>query len=73
MALPVPTKLFLEKSPDTAMLFAPLRFTHPPDGLGFFVAVVLTVQYMYGNKNSAITPTTVWSTKLTPVASHAQV
>ena len=30
MALPVPTKSFLETGPDTAMLFAPFRCTHPP-------------------------------------------
>jgi len=30
MALPVPTKSFLETSPDAAMLFAPFRCTHPP-------------------------------------------
>ena len=30
MALPVPTKTFLPRSPDTAMLFAPSRCTHPP-------------------------------------------
>ena len=30
MALPVPTKLSLETSPDTAMLFAPFGCTHPP-------------------------------------------
>jgi len=29
MALLVPTKLFLETSPDTAMLFAPFGYTHP--------------------------------------------
>ena len=30
MALPVPTKTFLPRSPDTAMLFAPSGCTHPP-------------------------------------------
>jgi len=30
MALPVPTKSFLETSSDVAMLFAPFRCTHPP-------------------------------------------
>ena len=30
MALPVPTKTFLLRSPDTAMLFAPSGCTHPP-------------------------------------------
>ena len=30
MALPVPTKTFLSRSPDTAMLFAPSGCTHPP-------------------------------------------
>ena len=30
MAFPVPTKTFLLRSPDTAMLFAPSRCTHPP-------------------------------------------
>ena len=30
MALPVPTKTFLSRSPDTAMLFAPFGCTHPP-------------------------------------------
>ena len=30
MALPVPTKTFLLRSPDTAMLFAPFGCTHPP-------------------------------------------
>jgi len=29
MALPVPAKLFLEMSPDTAMPFAPFGCTHP--------------------------------------------
>jgi len=28
--LPVPTKSFLEMSPDAAMLFAPFGYTHPP-------------------------------------------
>ena len=30
VALPVPTKTFLPRSPDTAMLFAPSGCTHPP-------------------------------------------
>ena len=30
MAFPVPTKTFLPRSPDTAMLFAPFGCTHPP-------------------------------------------
>ena len=30
MALPVPTKSLLKKSPDAAMLFAPFGCTHPP-------------------------------------------
>ena len=30
MALPVPTKAFLQVSPDTPMLFAPFGCTHPP-------------------------------------------
>ena len=30
MALPVPTRLLLNMSPDTAMLFAPFGCTHPP-------------------------------------------
>ena len=30
MTLPVPTKLLLKTSPDTAMLFAPFGCTHPP-------------------------------------------
>ena len=30
MAFPVPTKTFLSRSPDTAMLFAPFGCTHPP-------------------------------------------
>ena len=30
MALPVPNKTFLPRSPDTAMLFAPSGCTHPP-------------------------------------------
>jgi len=30
MALSAPTKFFLETTPDTAMLFAPFRYTHPP-------------------------------------------
>ena len=30
MALQVPTKTFLPRSPDTAMLFAPSGCTHPP-------------------------------------------
>jgi len=30
MAYPVPTKVFLKLSPDTAMLFAPFECTHPP-------------------------------------------
>ena len=30
MAFPVPTKSFLQTSPDTAMLFAPFWCTHPP-------------------------------------------
>ena len=30
MAFPVPTKTFLPRSPDTAMLFAPSGCTHPP-------------------------------------------
>ena len=30
MALPVPTKAYLQVSPDTAMLFAPFGCTHPP-------------------------------------------
>ena len=30
MALPVPTRTFLPRSPDTAMLFAPSGCTHPP-------------------------------------------
>ena len=30
MALPVPTKTFLSRSPDTAVLFAPSECTHPP-------------------------------------------
>jgi len=30
MALPVPTKAFLQASLDTVMLFAPFRCTHPP-------------------------------------------
>ena len=30
MAHPVPTKSFLKTSPDTAMLFAPFGYTHPP-------------------------------------------
>ena len=30
MALPVPTKLFPQPSPDTVMLFSPFRCTHPP-------------------------------------------
>ena len=30
MALPAATKLFLETSPDTAMLFAPFGCTDPP-------------------------------------------
>jgi len=29
-ALPMPTKLFLQLSPDSAMLFAPFRYIHPP-------------------------------------------
>jgi len=29
MALPVPTKSFLEMSPDAAKLFAPFSCTHP--------------------------------------------
>ena len=30
MVFPVPTKLLLKMSPDTAMLFAPFGCTHPP-------------------------------------------
>ena len=30
MAHPVPTKAFLQPSPEAAMLFAPFRCTHPP-------------------------------------------
>jgi len=29
-AHPVPTNVFLKLSPETAMLFPPFRFTHPP-------------------------------------------
>jgi len=30
MAFPVPTKSFLQTSPDAARLFAPFGYTHPP-------------------------------------------
>ena len=30
MAHPVPTKAFLQPSPEAAMLFAPFGYTHPP-------------------------------------------
>ena len=30
MALPVPTKSFLQLRPDLAMLFAPFGYNHPP-------------------------------------------
>jgi len=30
MAYPVPTKAFLQSSPEAAMLFAPFGCTHPP-------------------------------------------
>ena len=37
MALPVPTKSLLKMSPDTAMLFSPFRYTHPPPPVPPFV------------------------------------
>ena len=37
MALPVPTKLLLKTSPDTAMLFAPFGCTHPPPSVPPFL------------------------------------
>jgi len=37
MALPVPTKVFLQANPDTAMLFAPFGCTHPPPPVPSFL------------------------------------
>ena len=37
MALPVPTKSFVEMSPDVAMLFAPFGCTYPPPPISPFL------------------------------------
>jgi len=37
MALPVPTKAFVQASPHTAMLLAPFRCTHPPPPVSPFL------------------------------------
>ena len=37
MALPVPTKSFLQPSPDAAILFAPFGCTHPPPSVTPFL------------------------------------
>jgi len=39
MAHPVPTKAFLQPSPEAAMLFAPFGYTHPPPHLPPFLLV----------------------------------